>query len=131
MRPFLFIVESLCNIIKNSISTPHKNPSTNNKNIKNIRNIKNKSKEEPLLNESCSLPEDDEVLRASVFLLEDEPDVGDGYSSDNTLFYGKITLSTSKLNNNKLNYLKKLGKEILTNNPKFTGHIDQKDQLAM
>ena len=59
------------------------------------------------------MPEDDEVLRASVFLLEKEPEVGDGYSSDNNLFYGKITVS--KTTDHKTTYLQKLGKQILSN----------------
>eukprot|EP01084_Bolivina_argentea_P101948 182706_1 len=88
-----------------------------------------KRKEKPLLNQSCSLPEDDEVLRASVFLLEHEPQAGDGYSSDNALFYGKISVTKANTKD-KTNYLKKLGKEVLTNNPKFS-NVTPKDQLAM
>ena len=97
---------------------------------KNRSNRSRKNKEKPLLKESCSLPEDDEVLRASVLLLKEESNCADGYSSDNALLYGKISITSKyKTANPKTKYLQQLGKEILTNNPKFR-NIDQKDELA-
>ena len=72
----------------------------------------NDSNDQILLKESCSLPKDDDLLRAASALLDDEPGAGDGYSSDNIQFYGQIKCKRS--NDNKQVYLKKLGNKILT-----------------
>lgn len=52
-------------------------------------------------------------------MLHEEPQVGDGYSSDNSLFYGTIRVSTKSGGRSKSKYLEKLGKEILKNDAHF------------